>query len=468
MNSEMGQTRRVGCSAAVAVLALGAAACEDPKPPTACGNLPAVTVHVGETATVESCFSDPNGDMLTYSATSSSPQVATAATSGETVTVTAKALGTATITITASDPGGLEGTQTFRADVPNRAPTPVGTVARQTAHVGETETVDASQYFDDPDGEDLAYTAASSTPSVATASASGSTVTVTALAPGTADITITASDPGGLSATQTFQAEVPNRAPVPIGRVPQQTVEAGKILTLDAAPYFDEPDGQDLSYAAESSNPSVAAVSVEGSTVTLTGVAAGAATVTISAADPGGLSAEQRAGVTVLRPNRAPETVGSIPDQETTVDERVEFDAFLYFSDPDGDSLSYAARSSDAAVAIVSMSGDTVKITGAAAGSATVTVTATDPGGLSAEQSTEVKIGPFSRDREALVEFYDGTGGDFWWSTDTNWLTYRPLRTWFGVTTNEDVRVVELDLSGNVVWGPIPRSITHLKGLEDA
>ena len=98
MNSEMGQTRRVGCSAAVAVLALGAAACEDPKPPTACGNLPAVTVHVGETATVESCFSDPNGDMLTYSATSSSPQVATAATSGKTVTVTAKALGSATIT----------------------------------------------------------------------------------------------------------------------------------------------------------------------------------------------------------------------------------------------------------------------------------------------------------------------------------------------------------------------------------
>ena len=467
MNSELSQARRVGCSAAVALLALGAAACEDPQPPTACGeSLPAVTVHVGETATVESCFSDANGDMLTYSAASSSPEVATVATSGKTITVTAKALGSATITITASDPGGLEGAQTFQAEVPNRAPTPVGTVSRQTAHVGETVTVDASQYFDDPDGEDLAYTVASSTPSVATASVSGSTVTVTALAPGTTDITITASDPGGLSATQNFQAEVPNRAPVAVGRVPQQTVEAGKIVTLDAAPYFDEPDGQDLSYTAASSNPSIASVAVAGSTVTLTGVAPGRAAVTISAADPGGLSAEQTADVTVLRPNRGPETVGSIPDQETTVDERVEFDAFLYFSDPDGDSLSYAARSSDAAVTVASMSGDTVKITGAAPGSATVTVTATDPGGLSAEQSTDVKIGPFSRDREALVALYDETGGDFWWTTDTNWLTYRPLRTWFGVTTNEDVRVVELDLSGNGVWGPIPRSITYLKGLE--
>ena len=141
MNSDLSLTRRVGCAAAVAVFALGAAACEDPQPPAACGSLPALSVHVGETATVESCFSDPNGDMLTYSAASSSPEVATAATSGETVTVTAKALGTATITITAADPGGLEGTQTFAAEVPNRAPTPVGTVSRQTAHVGEGITI---------------------------------------------------------------------------------------------------------------------------------------------------------------------------------------------------------------------------------------------------------------------------------------------------------------------------------------
>ena len=40
---------------------------------------------------------------------------------------------------------------------PNRAPTTVGTMPAVELAVGETETLDVSQYFSDPDGDALSY-----------------------------------------------------------------------------------------------------------------------------------------------------------------------------------------------------------------------------------------------------------------------------------------------------------------------
>ena len=200
--------------------------------------------------------------------------------------------------------------------------------------------------------------------------------------------------------------------------------------------------------------------------MTIAGVAAGSAMVTVTATDPGGLSAEQRAAVTVERLNQAPQAVGSIPDQTVPAGQTVTVDASLYFSDPDGDMLTFTATSSSIAVAVPSVSGRTLTIAGVAPGSATVTVTATDPGGLAATQNVNVTVGVRSRDREALVALYEGTSGGFWWHIDTNWLSDRPLGTWYGVTTDDDGRVVELSLPGNNVRGPIPREFVHLQRLK--
>ena len=62
------------------------------------------------------------------------------------------------------------------------------------------------------------------------------------------------------------------------------------------------------------------------------------------------------------------------------------------FTDPNGDSLVYSAASSDSGVATASMSDTTVTVAGVAPGSASVTVTAGDPGGLEAEQSFSVTV----------------------------------------------------------------------------
>ena len=91
-------------------------------------------------------------------------------------------------------------------------------------------------------------------------------------------------------------------------------------------------------------------------------------------------------------PNRAPVTAGTIPAQVVTVGQPVTVPVSAYFSDPDGDALSYTAASSDAEVATASVSGSTVTVTGVTAGAVTVTVTARDPGGLSAQQSFAASV----------------------------------------------------------------------------
>ena len=230
--SGAGRRHRPGATTA-ALIVLGVVACENPQPPTACGPAPRLTVNAGEQATVTACFNDPNGDMLAYSAMSSNPGVATVSIAGTTVTVSAVAPGDASVTVTASDPGGLQGQQILPVMVPNRPPMPRGTIGSITVQVGRTESVDVSSYFAEPDGEALTYSATSSNPAVATVLSAGSTVRVTALAKGTTTVTVTATDPGGLSATQTFLSMVPNRSPEPVGTIPDETVEVGEPVTVD-------------------------------------------------------------------------------------------------------------------------------------------------------------------------------------------------------------------------------------------
>ncbi len=114
--------------------------------------------------------------------------------------------------------------------------------------------------------------------------------------------------------------------------------------------------------------------------------------MTVTARDPDGLTAAQGFEVTVETPNRAPEAVGSIPVQAVQIDETVALDVSPYFTDADGDDLTYAAVSSNTSVAAVSVSGAAVRIQGVGVGSVTLTVTAHDPSGDGATQETSVEV----------------------------------------------------------------------------
>ena len=181
------------------------------------------------------------------------------------------------------------------------------------------------------------------------------------------------------------EPEPVNQPPATVGAIPAITIVAGGTATVNAATYFNDPDGDALEYTATTSNAAIVAASVSGSTVTISAVAQGSATVAIAAQDPSGLSAAQDVSVTVERSNQAPQAVGTIPLQTVTSGESAMVNLSRYFTDPDGDDLTYEASSNDTSVVTTSLSGGTLTLTGVAEGRARVTATATD-GTLSAEQ----------------------------------------------------------------------------------
>ena len=112
--------------------------------------------------------------------------------------------------------------------------------------------------------------------------------------------------------------------------------------------------------------------------------------------------------------------------------------------------------SSNATVATVDAQG---LVTAAGNGTATVTAMA----GSAAGRSGITVAYP---DRAALVALYEATGGPDWVNND-NWLTDAPLGDWYGVVTDGQGRVTELNLNGirnpetdqwegNNLRGPIP------------
>ena len=340
---------------------------------------------VGDSATVEVSghFSEPDGQTLNYTAEVSDSAVADISVAGALVTVVALAKGNVTVTITATDPGGLAATQSLRLTVPNRPPVVVDTIPAHTVDVGDSVTFDLSAYFDDPDADTLTYSATSSLPGVAGASVSGSTITVTALAKGEATVTVTATDTEGLGANQEFTVTVPNRPPMAVDTIPSQTLFRRETITLDLTSFFTDPDGDTLVYAATTSDPEVVTASVTDALVTVNAIAQGEATVTITAADNEGLSAEQEFLVTV--PNRGPETGDTIPPLTIHAGDTVTIDLTPHFSDPDGDSLVYAATTSDSSVVTAVVAGSIATVIATGKGETTVTVTATDPYGLTVD-----------------------------------------------------------------------------------
>ena len=110
-------------------------------------------------------------------------------------------------------------------------------------------------------------------------------------------------------------------------------------------------------------------------------------------ADPDGIADTATVEVTVTPVNDGPEAVGAIPDQR--LDEGGDgatVDLTPFFTDIDGDPLVFSAETSSADVVTAVVSGAALVLLPVAYGDATVTVTATDPGGLAANQRLAVGV----------------------------------------------------------------------------
>jgi len=67
-------------------------------------------------------------------------------------------------------------------------------------------------------------------------------------------------------------------------------------------------------------------------------------------------------------------------------------------------------------------------------------------------------------EREALVALYNATNGPRWYD-NTNWLSDKPLRQWYGVNTDSHGRVTHLSLTLNNLAGVIPPELGNLANL---
>lgn len=183
-----------------------------------------------------------------------------------------------------------------------RPPFACDTIGEQTLHVGDVVTV--TPCFEDPDMDEITLSAESSDLKVVTAGVRQDGVVLRGVTPGTATITVTATDPGMLSGTTSFEALVPNRAPELEERIRSVRLIPGGAAGWNLNEHFSDPDGQDLSFSAVSTDTAVAMPSAGAAMLTVVAGTAGTASITVTATDPGGLTASQRFAVTVVEPVR--------------------------------------------------------------------------------------------------------------------------------------------------------------------
>ena len=169
-------------------------------------------------------------------------------------------------------------------------------------------------------------------------------------------------------------------------------VPDGVVYIFTLTEYFSDPDGDDLTWAVSSSNTDVASPKILVDTLDLTTGETGRANIIVTATDPDGLFAADTFTVTVTAVNRAPTVDTYFEDLDAGPSEVYSFTLTEYFSDPDGDDLTWLALTTNADVASLEIVADTLRVSTIALGWAEVAVIATDPDGLSASDNFVVSV----------------------------------------------------------------------------
>lgn len=366
------------------------------QPPQA-GTLADQIVMLGEgdkTIDLSQVFSDVDGDTLTFTAVSLQPNVANANVAGNQLTIHPLAGGTATIQVTANDGKGGTVSDTFNVRI-NQVPQASDIADLVVTLEAGAKQIDMSSVFTDGDGDTLTLSAVSADTGVATAVVNGAELTVTPVATGTVLITVTANDGLGGIITEMFNLTVKlNEPPQVTASIPDKTLTISSgAVPVDLTNVFTDADGDALTYSADSSDQAVATVVVTGNQLSVTPVADGTATVTVTAQDPAGRTVSTTFTVTVAS-NQSPAVVGSVPNQVIGVGvPSNQFSIQSLFSDADGDTLTYIVTAADASLVNASISGNTLTLApGAGRGNTTVTVTADDGKGGTISATIQVQV----------------------------------------------------------------------------
>ncbi|MYE25419.1 MAG: hypothetical protein F4Y01_16010 [Gammaproteobacteria bacterium] len=342
-------------------------------PPMVAKALDDLALTVGDTASVD--FGETfSGTALRFSMEVADPDNAATATrdgdASTTIDVEALAHGEATVRLTASNTAGSV-SETFTIAVRDQVPMAAGELAAVTLVVGETAEVDFSAAFT---GNALVYSVASSSDANATAALSGQTAQLTALVAGSAKVTVTASNASG-TATQEFLVTVQDIAPMVAKPLDDLALTVGDRASVDFAETF---SGTALSFSMAVSDAAAATATRDSgasTTIDVEALAHGETMVTVTASNTAGSVSET---FTIAVRDQVPMAVGELAAVTLIVGETAEVDFSEAFT---GNALVYSVASSSDANATATLSGQTAQLTALVAGSATVTVTASNASG---------------------------------------------------------------------------------------
>ena len=302
--------------------------------------------------------------------------------------------------------------------VTNQAPTLDNALDNQTINVGDSLNLDLSTVFSDPDNDALSYSA-SVQPNTNELAINGNRLIGTPTSAQTYVIDITAADPAGLTATDQFSLKV-NGAPQLNQAIANQTVFLNESYSYDVSQQnttFIDPNNDALNYAV-SISPENSGLTLNQTTLSGTPSQNEVYTITVIASDDGQLSSQTQYQLSVLSQteNNAPIVANPISDQNIFTNAFFTLDlsqSGTTFNDPDGDTLSYSV---DISPEDSGFSADQLTLSGTATqtGQVTVSVTASDPAGLSASDTFVIKVteAVVSNKKNILLIIADDFGQD--------------------------------------------------------
>ncbi|WP_119072488.1 SGNH/GDSL hydrolase family protein [Aggregatilinea lenta] len=338
--------------------------------------IPNQTITVGDIVALAVTTSDPDGDVLTLTATSDNLAVVnTSVPDASTVRIGGNSAGTANVTVTVSDGKGGAVNVIFQVTVqPQNAPPVINDLAPQSLEVGGT--LDVPYTATDPNSDTLTAVAQSDNEAiVAVTIPQPGTIRLTGIGAGQATVTLSVSDGTNPATTMPFVVTVAqgNIAPA-IEQVGAQSLTAGDSLNV-AIPVTD-PNGDPVTLDAQSDTPGVAVAAASGTDVVVEGLAAGQANITVDAADGQGGEASMTFQVSVGAANTPP-VVDPIAAQTLAVSGVL--DVAYNAVDADGDTLSASASSDNETVAVANVTTPgLVTLVAQNPGTATVTLNVTD------------------------------------------------------------------------------------------
>lgn len=426
-------------------------------PPVVNGTIPGHTAVIGIPTEFDfsSAFSDPEGSQLQYSLVPGSLP----ANSDLRASVLGVLTGTAgpndagnyTVTAVASD-GVSSASSNFLLTIADNQSPVITALADQSIAFGTLFNLDVSQSFRDPEGAPLTYSLVSEPASDLVINPQSGLISGNLPEAGTFEITVSASDGFNGPVSSTFlitQGARPNRAPLFSGVIDNQGILLGQTPTAVTGGFTDLDDDA-LTYSISSIPPGMTFSETAG-TLAGTPTQLGIFTLTISATDTAGASADSNAfTITVTEvPNEAP-TFGS-PIQDLTATEGVAITPFTAaFTDPEGRALTYTSTLLPAGLSLNAETGE-VSGTPTSSGIVDVTITAQDDAGdTSTSNSFTISVEPPANVPPAFtgsiadVIVTVGTAissisGNF---TDTDPLTYSSTTLPAGIALNTTTGVL--------------------------